>query len=388
MSRRRRALIVGGSLGGLFAAHALLRRGWDVSVFERSAAGLSSRGAGIVTHPALFSALRSAGLDASAKIGVPVTRRVCFAQSGVIVAERPHPQIVASWDQLFRLLRGALPDSAYRAGTPLSAFTSDGRVVSAQSGDTTSEVDLLVGADGLRSTVRQLLAPTTAPIYAGYVAWRGLVDEAQLSAPGRDALMESFAFALPTGEQMLGYPVPGPDGDNRPGARRFNFVWYRPAPGAALDRLLTDAEGRVHRHGIAPSAVRPEVVATMRADAERLLPPVFREVVAAAAQPFLQPIFDLAAERLVFGRAVLIGDAAFVARPHVGMGVTKAAADAISLADALDADDLATWEAVRLAAGRAAVDRARSLGEAITSLPGKDTTQDTETVLEQTAVPV
>jgi 2-polyprenyl-6-methoxyphenol hydroxylase-like FAD-dependent oxidoreductase len=57
--------------------------------------------------------------------------------------------------------------------------------------------------------------------------------------------------------------------------------------------------------------------------------------VAGAKQPILQPIFDLEAPRLVFGRVVLLGDAAFVARPHVATGVTKAALDAQGLADAL-----------------------------------------------------
>ena len=73
-------------------------------------------------------------------------------------------------------------------------------------------------------------------------------------------------------------------------------------------------------------------------------------------------------ERLVFGRTVLLGDAAFVARPHVGMGVTKAASDAMALADALreTPDDvaaaLAGYERIRVEAGRAVVERGRQLG--------------------------
>lgn len=387
MSGAGRAIIVGGSLGGLFAAHALRAAGWDVSVYERSSHDLSGRGAGIVTHPELFAAIDRVGLDACARIGVPVARRVCFAKNGGVVAERPHPQIVASWDQLYRLLRSALPDERYNTGTPLTAIEADGAGVVARFGKVAVEADLVVGADGVRSSLRAHLAPEVRPAYAGYVAWRGLLDEARLSSAAREALMESFAFALPEGEQMLGYPVPGRGGEDRPGARRFNFVWYRPAPGRALDALLTDRDGQLHRNGIPPSAIRAEVVADMRADAERLLPPVFREAVALAEQPFLQPIFDLTSDRLVFGRAVVIGDAAFVARPHVGMGVTKAASDAVSLADALGARALAQWERQRLSAGRAAVARARRLGAAIAPPPSRPPMQDTGTMLAETAVP-
>jgi 2-polyprenyl-6-methoxyphenol hydroxylase-like FAD-dependent oxidoreductase len=107
----------------------------------------------------------------------------------------------------------------------------------------------------------------------------------------------------------------------------------------------------------------------MRADADRLLAPQFAEVVRRTAMPFLQAILDLETPRMRLGsRTVILGDAAFVARPHVGMGVTKAAADAAALADALAASPedidaaLDGFERSRLAIGAAVVRRARQLG--------------------------
>jgi 2-polyprenyl-6-methoxyphenol hydroxylase-like FAD-dependent oxidoreductase len=105
----------------------------------------------------------------------------------------------------------------------------------------------------------------------------------------------------------------------------------------------------------------------MRRDAETLLAPQFAEIVGLTREPFFQPIYDLESPQLVFGRVALLGDAAFVARPHVGMGVTKAAEDAMALADALreardPASGLRDYERARREFGSKVVARARHLG--------------------------
>ena len=147
-----------------------------------------------------------------------------------------------------------------------------------------------------------------------------------------------MTFCLPPGEQCLGYPVAGPDNDLRPGHRRYNVVWYRPADERAeLTRLLTDEKRHVPRD-LDPAAADPaRGDRAMRAAAERLLAPQFREVVRMIDEPILQPIYDLATPRMAFGRVAIIGDAAFVARPHVAAGVAKAADDAAALVAALEA---------------------------------------------------
>ena len=91
---------------------------------------------------------------------------------------------------------------------------------------------------------------------------------------------------------------------------------------------------------IPPPLIRPEVTAAIKATARALVAPQVAEIFARAPQPFFQPIFDLDSPQTVFGRVALLGDAAFVARPHVGAGVTKAALDAASLADAVAAGDV------------------------------------------------
>ncbi|QDO97582.1 FAD-dependent oxidoreductase [Ferrovibrio terrae] len=366
----RRALIAGGSLGGLLAANMLHCAGWDVLVLERANATLSGRGAGIVTHPELFDCLEVAGLTVDDKIGVPVPGRITLGRDGQVLQESTLPQILTAWGRLYHLLKAALPADLYRFGAGLRAFEQDDAGVAVTLADGSQQHgDILIGADGIRSTVRQQLLPQVRPGYAGYVAWRGLADEAVLSEATHRAIFERFAFCLPPGEQILGYPVAGTGDNLARGHRRFNFVWYRPADEQSqLPDLLTDEQGHRHDDGIPPQLIRADVHQAMLRAADEVLAPQFAEIVHKATQPLVQPIYDLDSPQLAFGRVALLGDAAFVARPHCGMGVTKAAADAKSLTQALAQlpDDpvqaLKTYDSQRQPIGRFLVGHARSLG--------------------------
>ena len=114
--------------------------------------------------------------------------------------------------------------------------------------------------------------PEAVPLYAGYSAWRALIAENAIPPDIHRDLFEYMSFRLPPGEQFLGYPVAGPDNDLRPGHRRYNVVWYRPADEKTkLQWLLTDERGVTHAISIPPPLIRREAIAEMRADAERLL---------------------------------------------------------------------------------------------------------------------
>jgi len=289
--------VSGGSIGGLFAALALRKAGWDVIVLERTDVELSGRGAGIVTHDILEEALVHVGAGTEA-LGVAVSERVAYDIAGDRVAAIEFPQVVTSWERIHGILRALMPDGTYR-----------------------------------------------------------------------DDVCKAFCCFAPAGTQIIGYPSAGPGNDLRPGHRRFNFVWYSRADAERLDDMLTDETGTRHDVSIPPPLIRETVLARMRREAAAMLPMPFVDILDRSERPFFTPIHDHLAPTFAAGRVALSGDAACAVRPHVGMGVTKAACDALALARHLDGKDVASglqaYSAERVPAGDVARDRARRLGHYI-----------------------
>lgn len=341
MRAQRRALVIGGSIGGLFAAHALRGIGWEVEVFERVGDDLVSRGAGIGTHDELRNVLRRLGLTADESTGVLVRTRVCLNRSGQVVHRLKQPQMQSSWGRIYRLLKDALPADHYHFGMSLERLRQEPERVVAEFADGSRvSGELLVAADGVRSTVREQLFPDARPRYAGYVAWRGLLEEHELPPTIHAELIDRYTMCLPEGEMMLAYPVPGRDNETAPGRRGYNHIWYHPTDFAStLPRLCTDASGHCHGVAIPPPLIRSEEVAAIKALARELFAPQISAVVDQTRQMFFQAVFDVESPRMAEGRVALLGDAAFVARPHVGMGTTKAAIEAEALATCIAAAD-------------------------------------------------
>jgi 2-polyprenyl-6-methoxyphenol hydroxylase-like FAD-dependent oxidoreductase len=355
-------------MSGLFTAALLRRVGWEVDVFERSPVELVGRGAGITAHPELLEVLDLSGAG-TRELGVEVEKRILIDATGRVVGEHPLRQILTSWDRLQRMLRALVPDAHYHLGQAFERVEPHGDGVTVRFADGHAErADLLVGADGFRSSVRAQVAPDVQPIYAGYVVWRGAPVEASLSPATRRSIFPYFAFYLPPRQQIIGYPIAGLHDEMRPGLRRYNFIWYRVVDEFQLQAMCTDADGFRHEFSIPPPLIRAEVVDAMRGDAEAVMPPPFLDALRQIERPFFTPIYDHASPRMAFGRVALIGDAASVGRPHMGYGVSKAAEDARVLAESLathEADldaGLARFDAVRQPVGERVMRHGRKLG--------------------------
>jgi 2-polyprenyl-6-methoxyphenol hydroxylase-like FAD-dependent oxidoreductase len=365
--RQRRAVIIGGSMSGLFSAAFLRQIGWEADVYERSKVELVGRGAGITGHPELLEALDASGAGTE-RLGIEVPKRIAIDRDGRITDERPLRQILTSWDRLQRLLRDTIDPAHYHLGWNFERVDQDERGVRVQFSDGRVErADILIGGDGIRSSVRGQMAPDVQPIYAGYYIWRGAPNEADLSPRALREIFPYFTFYLPPRQEVITYPIAGFDDDLTPGKRRFNFIWYRVADAAKLREMNVDENGVQHEHSVPPPLIRKDLIAAMHKDAREILPETLLDALLAIKQPFITPIYDFTAPAIVFGRVAMVGDAAANARPHMGFGMAKAATDAQALAKHLGVHDdidtaLKAYNAERQPIGNTIVLHGRKLG--------------------------
>ena len=146
-------------MSGLFAGLMLRAAGWRVDIFEKVEGELSGRGAGIVAQPEILAALRDLGVRTDA-LGVPVQKRRLFDADGRMTLELDCPQVMTAWERVYRILRDAFPPAHYHRGRALKAIEQDSDGVTAIFADGERVTgDVLIGADGIRSTVRGLCAP-------------------------------------------------------------------------------------------------------------------------------------------------------------------------------------------------------------------------------------
>jgi 2,6-dihydroxypyridine 3-monooxygenase len=361
--------VVGGSLGGLTAALVLRDLGCEIDVFERSTAELESRGAGIVVLDETVRYFRQR-TDLELDQFTTVTGFLRYLdRDGAVVFEESRRYRYSAWHSIYRALLGCFGRRRYHLGKEMAGFQRQGEQVQVRFADGSSAAfDLLVCADGISSHARAVLQPQARPAYAGYVAWRGTVEEGRLSRAVRDLLADSICYQVAPDSHILLYPIPALDGSVVPGRRLANFVWYRNYAGDELDDLMTDRNGVRRDLTLPPGAAREAHLREVRAVAAAQLAPQFAEVVQRTKLPFVQVIFDIEVDQMAFGRVCLIGDAAFALRPHIAAGTAKAAEDGWRLGEAMagaggDVEAaLRAWEPHQLALGRDAARRTREAG--------------------------
>ncbi|MEX3846547.1 FAD-dependent monooxygenase [Paraburkholderia sp. BR10882] len=348
--------IVGGSIAGLAAALTLRCVGHDVTIFERTAAGMRGHGGGVAVLRQMMRFLEQHGHATRKTLAVPVEWRRWLASDGSLIDEGREIVPFSSWDAVYRSLSEMLPPDAVRYGEPVTNVRNlQGSVEIEINAREMVTADLLVAADGAGSGLRAMLFPDYQSSYAGYLAWRGVVEEAQLPAHLVAELDNSITLLRERDALFMTFPIPALDGAIEPGKRRFNWLWYRNEPDAALSRYLTDREGHRHHASVSPGGLSAEATAYLHDCAREKLPPVLQQLMTHTQAPFIQAIFDALSPSFAEGRVALVGDAACTVRPHTASGTSKAADDAITLAQTLSglnpADNveaaLATWATAR-----------------------------------------
>jgi 2,6-dihydroxypyridine 3-monooxygenase len=363
---RPHVAVIGGSLGGLITALQLRDVGCDVQVFERSPFPLEGRGAGIVLHPVTTRYFEDHGLLDLGRVSSSAHTLRYLTREGDVLLEEPIVYRFTSYATLYAALVDFFEPHRYHLQKDLVGLDDEDERVVARFADGAAEsFDLLVGADGIRSTVRGLLFPDLRPAYAGYVGWRGTLPEGELPRRANEELRDVLTYHVGERTHVLSYEIPATEGQGR----SMNWVWYRNVQdGPPLEALLTDRSGTRHDLSLPPGAVGDEHLEELRGSAGDL-PPAFTDLIRATPEPFVQVIVDLEVPAMVRGRVCLVGDAAFALRPHIAAGTAKAAADARALAEAIQAADgdvpvaLREWEPGQLGLGHATSARTREVGE-------------------------
>ncbi len=346
----RRVVVVGGSLVGLSMGIALAQQGAVVTVLERTPRAGYGGGGGL-------------GID------VDLLNRVTGLVGSPPVCQGPD-RATTAWPLLAEWLEAqarTVPGVEIRRGADVVqvgdgwARTADGLHV---------EADLVVGADGARSTVRRFVSPDRPDaVYAGIVLWRAMVPEADLRAaiprlrpdePSREYYSGPY--------RLVTYLVPGPDGSSEPGGRRLNLVWYDPARSELLASLgLLDGD-TVHG-SLASADVPGSLRHELRRMASQRWPTPWREAIEIAVKRSLvfgTPVVQYRPDRLIRDRVAIAGDAAHAASPMVGGGFRQGLYDVVALAAGLSqgahvpmADVVLGYEQDRLPPAQAHVERSQ-----------------------------
>lgn len=326
---RSRVAVVGGSIGGCAAAIAAYRAGCEVTVYERSGGNLADRGFGVTLPTSIYQQLVEVGYLETGTPALTMKNRLWTTRvadgDGFREIWRQSPSLVTcNWGLLWKSLRSNVPDSIYREAAAVSSVdpTSGGRAAVRVPGESEEEYDLVIGADGYRSMVREAISPENAPRYSGYVAFRGVTPLAYLEHRREltDMLWENSFTVMYAHGHMIVYAIP----DSGQG-RYINWVLYYYPP----EHVRIDP----HQGAFAPGTVLDDLVVWSRAFAEKKLPVQMNEIIANTPDELLaiQPVVDLTTESSVRMPFMLLGDANAVTRPHTGSGAVKALMDGLGL---------------------------------------------------------
>jgi 2,6-dihydroxypyridine 3-monooxygenase len=365
-----RAVVVGGSIGGLTTALLLRELGFTVDVFERTPTNLEHRGGGIVLQPIMMKWFDGHSTRQIEELSTKSSHVRYLGRDNEILHDEAMQWRYTSWDTVYRALLSDFGHEQYHLGESFVGFSQDAdRVELRFASGRRESAHLVVFADGISSTGRRRLFPDLTRQYSGYVGWRGTVREDLVSDETRAILADSLTYSLGQNTQAITYTIPGMDGELEVGKRLLNYVWYRNvADGPELNELTTDVRGFEAPVSLHPGGVQQRFIEEMKAAAVTELAPAVAEVVVGTEQPYLQVVFDTRSPAMADGRIAIVGDAAFAARPHAAAGSAKAAADAWALHDQLGNHDggiveaLKRWEPGQLQLGNQLVDRVSAMG--------------------------
>ena len=336
-----KAAIIGGSLSGCMAAILLGRAGHDVTVYERSKSGLVGRGGGLTTSRKVLDEMKSRDLiDADFPASPFEILRMCKrTESEPYLGVNPLSAAIdmhcVHWGGLWRSLVKRVPSERYKRGKTLAAAEDLGDSVKLVFEDGgVEDAGLVLFCDGYNSMGRLLLFPEVEPSYRGYLVWRGILPDCEVTDYAPLADHPRYSYASIKGS-FVSFVIPSVEGSTTPGERTINWAAYIPANAGDLDHYLTDRQG-TRRNGTVPSGhMREDLDEELKALMARELPDYYADILARSTGNQIQLIYTSELPGYGRGRLGLCGDAGVVVQPMTGAGVFKGFSNAADLVDAL-----------------------------------------------------
>jgi len=367
MASRPSVSIIGGGIGGLFAANALLAQGLRVAVYEQAPA-LGEIGAGVYVTPNAVRHLERVGLGpAVEKSGARVGPQSAYFRHDGAPVTRVQVTDAAGWNACFGMhradyvefLAAKLPQGVVHTGHRAVRYEEAGGVARVRfANGAVAEADAVVGADGIHSEMRPFVFPPSKPVFHGTISYRGLVPRERLG----DWPMDRWQMWAGPSRHFLVFPV-------RHGTM-VNYVGFVPAGEEMKESWSAPGD---------PEALRREFAGW---DAR------VGEVLKQVDKTFRWALYDR--EPLPTwskGRLTLLGDAAHPMLPHLGQGANQSIEDGMALATILAQSDRDQVPAALQAYERLRRERvaevqlgARKHGLRVDSLSGDLATRDAELV--------
>jgi len=327
--RRLRVVVIGGGIGGLFAANALVARGFQVSVYEQ-APNLGEIGAGVFLTPNSVRQLQRVNLgQAVEKFGARVGSGSQYLRDNGAPIAPVQVTDSAGWNAAFgmhradlvEILATALPKDVVHTGHRCTAYEQGDDVarVSFANG-AVAEGDVVIAADGIHSALRHEVTPPSHPVFSGSVAYRGVIPHDRIPNWPTD----SWLMWLGKGKHFLTFPV-------RAG-QLINYVGFVPADDEMKESWSLPGD---------PDVLRREFAGW---------DPRIESLLGQVSATFRWTLYDR--EPLPTwsrGRLTLLGDAAHPMLPHLGQGANQAIEDGMALATILAGASLKTVATALLA---------------------------------------